>query len=82
MTLANVGDVKNNFSRYLRLLEAGEEVVICRHNQPIARLVRIETGTVSHTVLGWAVGEGAIEDDLQGPFIPPSDWEMLDPQAS
>jgi len=82
MKVANVGEVKNNLSKFLRMLAAGEEVVICRHNQPIARLVRFERGTASHTVLGWAQGEGTIADDLQGPFIPPTDWGMLDPQAS
>lgn len=74
--MANIADLKNNLSALLRLVESGEEIVICRYNQPIARIAPVERPKRNRTVLGWAVGEGAVHDDLQGPFIPPSDWSM------
>jgi prevent-host-death family protein len=34
----NVHDAKTNLSRYLAKVEAGEVLVLCRHNRPIAEL--------------------------------------------
>jgi prevent-host-death family protein len=39
MTIVNVGEAKTSLSRLLRLVEAGEEVVIARDGTPVARLV-------------------------------------------
>jgi len=35
----NVHQVRENMASYLEAVERGEEVVICRRNQPVARLV-------------------------------------------
>jgi len=77
MKMANIAEAKDDLSALIRLVEAGEEVIICRYNRPVARLVPIEARASCTTRLGWAVGEGEVHDDLQGPFIPPSDWAML-----
>jgi prevent-host-death family protein len=36
---AGVRDLKNNLSRYLRLVEAGERVVVTAHGRAVAELV-------------------------------------------
>lgn len=38
MIKVNVADAKTNLSRYLEQVEAGEVVVVCRRNVPIAEL--------------------------------------------
>ena len=39
MATANIADLKNNLSRYLRRVRRGEEVLICDRKVPIARIV-------------------------------------------
>jgi antitoxin (DNA-binding transcriptional repressor) of toxin-antitoxin stability system len=38
----NVHDAKTHLSRYLDKVEAGEVVVLCRHNKPVAEMRAIE----------------------------------------
>ncbi|WP_297850028.1 type II toxin-antitoxin system Phd/YefM family antitoxin [uncultured Corynebacterium sp.] len=42
MESINVHDAKTHFSRLLRQVEAGEEVVISRSGRPVARMVPLE----------------------------------------
>ena len=42
MAKVNVHEAKTNLSRLLLQVEAGEEVVIARNGEPVARLVRIQ----------------------------------------
>ena len=44
MPIVNVSEAKTQLSRLLARVEAGEEVVIARKGQPIARLVRCKSG--------------------------------------
>lgn len=41
MTAANIHEVRENLAEYLAAAERGEEVLICRRNQPVARLVAL-----------------------------------------
>ena len=41
MTLVSVHEAKTHLSRLLRRVESGEEVIIARGGQPIARLVPV-----------------------------------------
>ena len=45
MKRVGVADLKNNLSRHLRLVEAGEVLEITDHDRPVARLVPIEAKT-------------------------------------
>jgi len=45
MKQVGVADLKNNLSRHLRAVEAGEVIEVTDHERPIARLVPIETKT-------------------------------------
>lgn len=42
METINVHDAKTHFSRLLRRVESGEELVISRGGQPVARMVPLE----------------------------------------
>ena len=42
MTVVNVHEAKTHLSRLLARVAAGEEIVIARANQPVARLVPVE----------------------------------------
>ncbi len=43
MPIYNIHEAKTHLSRLLARAEAGEEVVIARRNQPVARIVRCES---------------------------------------
>ncbi len=43
MQVTNIHNAKTNFSKFLKLVEAGEEVIICSSNKPIAKLVSYKT---------------------------------------
>lgn len=45
MQRVGVADLKNNLSRHLRSVEAGEMLEITDHDRPIARLVPVEVKT-------------------------------------
>ena len=46
MTQINVQEAKTHLSRYLDQVEAGEVIVLCRHNQPIAELRAVQPTVV------------------------------------
>lgn len=45
MKRVGVAELKNNLSRHLRAVEAGEVLEVTDHDRPIARLVPIEVKT-------------------------------------
>jgi prevent-host-death family protein len=42
MNQPNIHEVRENLAEYLAAAERGEEVLICRRNQPVARLVGLQ----------------------------------------
>jgi prevent-host-death family protein len=39
MKIANIGEFKNNLSKFIGFVEQGEVVEICKHNIPVAKLI-------------------------------------------
>jgi prevent-host-death family protein len=39
MRSANIADLKNRLTQYLREVRAGEEIIVCDRNRPIAKIV-------------------------------------------
>ena len=78
--LANINEVKNNLSHYVDAAIAGKEVILSRYNVPVARIVatQVKVHKKNKRVLGRSKNIGKILGDLTGPFIPSSDWNMLD----
>ena len=39
MQITNIHNAKTNFSKYLKMVADGEEVIICSANKPVAKLI-------------------------------------------
>lgn len=66
MKLVNIHEAKARLSEYLDLIEAGERVLICRRNQPVAELRPVDRSRTEPRPLGGT----AIE-------LPPAFFEPL-----
>ena len=62
----NVHEAKTHFSKLLQRVEAGEEIVIARSGDPIARLVPFAPRGLR--ALGIDAGQGFIAADFDGPL--------------
>ena len=77
MKTANIGQLKDNLSHYVSMVEHGEEVEICRRNRSVARIVPIKDIHMNKTKLGCGKGTVTFTDaDLTEAFVPENDWEM------
>ena len=47
MKITNIHNAKTNFSKYLKMVSAGEEVIICSANKPIAKLISYKASLAS-----------------------------------
>ena len=63
----NVHEAKTHFSRLLDRVSGGEEVIIARAGEPVARLVPVEKPP-RERVPGSAKGEIGIADDFDAPL--------------
>jgi prevent-host-death family protein len=45
VTKLNVHEAKTHLSKYLDRVEAGETLILCRHNRPVAEVRPIQSGT-------------------------------------
>ena len=77
MTTANVAELKNHLSDFLRRVEQGEEVVISRRNVPFATIVPLPKRPLNQTKLGCLAQSVTVACDLTEPAMPESDWNML-----
>ena len=78
MKSANVAQVKEQLSSYLTAVEAGEEIVVCRRNRPVAHIVPVEHRPLrNQTRLGSAKGSIQVRCDLTAPATGKDDWDML-----
>lgn len=68
MIRANIHDAKTHLSRYLEKVEAGETVVICRRNEPIAEIRPIQRRPLGLRPIGLAKGQVHIHDDFFEPL--------------
>ena len=59
--IINVLDAKTNFSRILAEVEAGQTVVVCRRNEPLAELRPLKKAVKSRK-LGWYAGEWTVDE--------------------
>lgn len=60
---ANLHDAKTNLSQLVELAAQGEEVIICKAGQPVARLVAIHGPKAQRSPGGW-VGKVVIKEDF------------------
>jgi prevent-host-death family protein len=76
MAEVNIHEAKNYFSKLLRRVAAGEEIVIARAGKPVARLVSVVKPSYPRE-LGRHRGEIWIADDFDAPLPDdvPADFE-------
>lgn len=67
MKTVNIHDAKTHFSRLIKLVESGDEVVIARGGRPIARLVPYAAQT-RRRMLGADSETVGIADDFDAPL--------------
>jgi len=65
MKQVNIHDAKTHLSHLIEEVEHGEDVVIARHNRPVARLVPIATTT---RIPGALQEKITIHDDFDTPW--------------
>ncbi|MBW1800981.1 MAG: type II toxin-antitoxin system Phd/YefM family antitoxin [Deltaproteobacteria bacterium] len=77
MKTANIGELKDNLSKFIGFVEQGEVVEICKRNIPIALLVpHGSRKTGNRTKLGCGLKTVQIKGDLTEPLIPEDSWDM------
>jgi antitoxin (DNA-binding transcriptional repressor) of toxin-antitoxin stability system len=82
MKEVNIADLKARLAEYLDLALAGESIVICRHNKPIAEIRRLEGARGEPRPVGPLAGRPAftVPDAFFEP-LPADDlaaWEGVD----
>jgi len=68
MITVNVFEAKAKLSEYLDRVEAGEHVVICRRNRPVAELRAVEVRPATPRPVGGAKSELTIPDNFFEPL--------------
>jgi antitoxin (DNA-binding transcriptional repressor) of toxin-antitoxin stability system len=72
MVHLNIHEAKTHLSRYLRRLESGETILLCRHNRPIAEIRPLSAAKRKARVFG--LDDGKIT-------LGPEFFEPLDPET-
>jgi antitoxin (DNA-binding transcriptional repressor) of toxin-antitoxin stability system len=76
MTTVSVHEAKTHLSRLLRAVEAGEEVVITRGGEPVARIERVEPPPQKQWLIGRDVGRAFMSADFDDPLPEFEEWEQ------
>jgi prevent-host-death family protein len=74
MIMVNIHDVKARLSEFLEAVDRGEQVVICKRNQPVAELVPVGRKRAAPRPLE----PGAHRFDVAEAFFEPLPSEFLD----
>lgn len=68
MIRLNIHEAKTHLSRYLPLLEAGETIILCKRNVPIAEIKPIEKRRTKPRELGFMKGQVKVTDAFFEPL--------------
>ena len=80
MIKLNIHEIKSQLSKYIDLVEAGETVIVCKRNIPVAEIRSLEKKSRQKPILGWAADPNKVLRPLDDP-IPDADlrlWEEGD----
>ncbi len=75
MKSVNVHEAKTHLSRYLKMAQAGERVIICERNVPVAELRPLGGMEQPEVRLGFLEGLANVDDEA---FAPLTDEEFED----
>jgi antitoxin (DNA-binding transcriptional repressor) of toxin-antitoxin stability system len=77
MKTVNIGELKDNISKFIGLVEQGEVVEVRKRNVPIAMIIPHDSRkTGNDTKLGCGKATVQIKGDLTEPLIPEASWDM------
>jgi prevent-host-death family protein len=68
MLKVNLHDAKANLSRYLKRVMAGETIVICRRNVPVAELRPLQTERTEPRPIGLGRGDFTVPESFFEPL--------------
>lgn len=68
MITVNIHEAKARFSHYLAQVAAGESVVICKHNRPVAELRPVAATRLAPRPFGLAAGSFEVPDSFFEPL--------------
>jgi antitoxin (DNA-binding transcriptional repressor) of toxin-antitoxin stability system len=71
----NLHEIKDQFSKYIEMVESGATIVVCKRNIPVAEIRPIEKKEKRTPVLGSAAGKGKGLKSLLSP-LPESDLQL------
>jgi antitoxin (DNA-binding transcriptional repressor) of toxin-antitoxin stability system len=77
MTVVTIHEAKTNLSKLIKLVEAGEEVVIARGKTHVARIVASQSQKVEQRVPGRWKNRISLPEDVLAPLTEEEllDWE-------
>ena len=67
MKIVNIHEAKTHLSRLIQEAQDGEEIVIARGNEPLVKLVLVESARPRRSS-GWAKGLVRIADEFDAPL--------------
>lgn len=73
MKVVNIHEAKTHLSRLIQEALEGEEIVIARGNEPVVRLVLVESARPKRSV-GWVTGKVTMAPDFDAPLDDFSDY--------
>lgn len=76
----NIAEFKDRLSELLDFVEQGGRIIVCRRNEPLARVEPIRSPkreNPQRSVIGCMKGSVRIHGDLTEPCIREEDWDML-----
>ena len=73
MKVVNIHEAKTHLSRLIQEALEGEEIVIARGNEPVVRLVLVESARPKRSV-GWVKGKVTMAPDFDAPLDDFSDY--------
>ena len=68
MIKLNIHEVKAKLSKYIEMVEAGDTVIVCKRNVPVAEIRPITKKKSQKPVLGSARGQVRIPSDFDDPL--------------
>ena len=68
MIKLNIHEAKTHLSKYLPKLEAGERILLCRRNQPIAEITPLPKTSTRPRPIGLARGEFTVPSTFFEPI--------------
>ena len=69
MKTINLDAAKTHLSKFVKEVEAGNEIIIARNGRPVARLVPLKTPTKQRK-LGTLAGKVSVKDNFDHPLPP------------